>query len=304
MAHLLFALLHLLALLFAVRLTLPERYLLTNPYAAAANRLVAKMLGWLRAAMPFLGDRALCAVALALTLSAAAASLPFQGGPTVVLGGMAVATFPARGFLGWLGVEALRFTGFLVALWAGVWLLRLWHLRRPLPGVTGDLARLAARPVSALPLWAQGVAACGAAAAWVGVALACAGQVTYPLAEVPQVREAFAAAGLDNPLDLAALPPAARVIALAFLTVTDVIGDLRGFVFILIVLSLVFAFLGSPASRFFLNDAIRLFNGALPRLTLGPIDFTPLAALLALGLAEALAGMAALLLARGLAHVV
>ena len=106
MAALLLALLHLLALLLVVRLGLPKRYALLNPYAAASDALLARLLAFVRPALR-LGDRALCGVLLALDLAACAAVLTRLGGPQLVLAGAAVATFPASGFLGWFGLAAL-----------------------------------------------------------------------------------------------------------------------------------------------------------------------------------------------------
>ena len=126
MATLLLALLHLFALILVVRLTLPDRFVMLNPYAAATGTLLARLLNFVRAGIR-LPDKPLCAVLLVLSLAACAAALTRVGGPSLIVGGAAVVSFPAKGFLGWLGIAALDFVGFYIALLAGIFMLRLWH---------------------------------------------------------------------------------------------------------------------------------------------------------------------------------
>ena len=305
MASLLFAFLQLLGLALVVRLTLPTRYVLLNPYAAACDTLLGRLIRLVRTAIP-LPDKPLCVVLLGLDLSACAALLTRLGGPELVLGGFAVATYPARGFLGGLGVEVLRFAGFNIALLAGVAFLRLWHLGRPLPGYTGDLLRVACNPFMRLPLWGQVGGVAALAVAYVGIALAFASEVAYPAAEVfARLAETLPGVGVaSNLFDLSAFPLPLRAFFLAGMTVIDVIGSLGYYIFLLLLMALVAALLGSQPMVFFLNDALRLLTGPIPPLRLGPIDFAPLVALLALGALESVLGMGLLFLTHGVAHVV
>ena len=88
------------------------------------------------------------------------------------------------------------------------------------------------------------------------------------------------------------------------MTVIDVIGSLGYYFFLLLLMALVAALLGSQPMVFFLNDALRLLTGPIPPLRLGPIDFAPMVALLALGALESVLGMGLLFLTHGVAHVV
>ena len=306
MASLLFAFLHLLALALVVRLTLPPRAVPANPYALACDTLLGRLLRAVRPALP-LPDKLLCVVLLALDLSACAALLTKLGGPELPLGGFAVVTYPARGFLGWLGLEALRFAGFYLAILTGGLLLRLWHLGRALPGYTGDLLRLAGNPFTRLPLGWQAAGVAALSLAYVGVALLFADKVEYPVAALMAElsRSLPGAASLAPGLfDFSSYAAPLRVILLAGLTVVDVIGNLSYYVFLLLLMLLLATLLGSRPMAFFLNDAVRLLTGPIPPLRLGPLDFAPVVALFALSLIETALGVLLLALMRGVAGVV
>lgn len=306
MAALLLALLHPLALILLVRLTLPARYALLNPYAAAADALLGRLLAFVRPALR-LGDRALCVVLLALDLAACAAVLTRLGGPQLVLAGTAVATFPASGFLGWFGLAALDFAGFYLALLAGNFLLRLWHLGRPLPGYSGDLLALATRPFSGLRLWAQAAALGVLACLYVALAFVCADSVRYPLFEAlaPLAEKMSAPVAF---LRAQSYPAPLQALLLAGMTVLNVLGQLRDYIFLFWVILALAALMGSRQMGFFLSDVLRLLCGRLPPLRLGPLDLSPLAAMAALAVAHGVLGGLFLflvgLLAGGFAHVV
>lgn len=305
MASLLFALLHLLALILVVRILLPPVLLLTNPYATAAGLLLNRLLRAVRPALP-LPDRALCVVLLTLDFAACAALLTRLGGPVLPLGGFAIATYPARGFLGWFGLELLHFGGFMLALLAGNTLLRLWHLGRTLPGYTGDLIDLACRPFSGLRIPAQIVLIALLSLGYTAIALACASDVAYPSAEIMRqlVKDLPAAANLPPIFDLAAVAAPLRTLILAALAILNILGTLGYHIFVLLLLTLLAAILNARPMLGFLNDALRLLTGPIPPLRLGPIDFAPMVALFTLGFLETALSTLLLLLAQGLAHVV
>lgn len=305
MAALLLALLHPLALILLVRLTLPARYALLNPYAAAADALLGRLLAFVRPALR-LGDRALCVVLLALDLAACAAVLTRLGGPQLVLAGTAVATFPAFGFLGWFGLAALDFWGFYLALLAGNLILRLWCLGRQLPGFSGDLLCLATRPFSGMRLWVQALAILAFAALYMAVSLAFAAEVSYPLADLAAQIAAQFPGGAHAPAFLAVAdhPVPLRVFFLAGMAVLNVIGQLRDYLFLFWLLLALSALMGSQRLAFFLRDVLRLLCGRVPPLRLGLLDLSPLAAMAALLLAHGVLGGLFLLLVGALAHVV
>ena len=108
----------------------------------------------------------------------------------------------------------------------------------------------------------------------------------------------------DSAMIIGAISRMINVFFLAGMTVIDVIGSLGYYIFLLLLMALVAALLGSQPMVFFLNDALRLLTGPIPPLRLGPIDFAPLVALLALGALESVLGMGLLFLTHGVAHVV
>lgn len=305
MATLLLALLHLFALILVVRLTLPDRFVMFNPYAAATSSLLARLLNFVRAGIR-LPDKPLCAVLLMLSLAACAAALTQVGGPSLIVGGAAIVSFPAKGFLGWLGIAALDFVGFYLALLAGVFMLRLWHLGHPLPGYAGELLTLAGRPFSGLRLPAQAVVLFLLALLYVAVALVCANGVQYPLFELVEQMGAQLPGGqsMSDFLQVNAYPAFLQTFLLAGLTMLNVIGQIRDYIFLFWIILAIVALMGAAPMAYFLRDVLRLLCGRIPPLRLGPIDLSPLVAMVALFLAHGVLGGLFLFFVGLLAYVV
>lgn len=305
MATLLLALLHLFALILVVRLTLPDRFVMFNPYAAATSSLLAHLLNFVRAGIR-LPDKPLCAVLLMLSLAACAAALTQVGGPSLIVGGAAIVSFPAKGFLGWLGIAALDFVGFYLALLAGVFMLRLWHLGHPLPGYAGELLTLAGRPFSGLRLLAQAIVLFVLALLYVAVALVCANGVQYPLFELVEQMGAQLPGGQAMPdfLQVNAYPAFLQTLLLAGLTMLNVIGQIRDYIFLFWIILAIVALMGAAPMAYFLRDVLRLLCGRIPPLRLGPIDLSPLVAMVALFLAHGVLGGLFLFFVGLLAYVV
>lgn len=297
------SLLNFLCLVLIVRLTLPARYALLNPYAATVDALLARLLGFLRSALP-LPTRAHCFVVLALALAAQAALAVRHGSPVVAVSAFALFAYPVKGFLGWLGVVALRFFGFYVALLSAALFLRLWHLNHPLPGYTGDLLRLAARPLSPLPLWGQALGTLIAALAFAALASGCASEAMWPMAQAEEVQALLAQMGLSNLFDLSAFTPGARLLFLTGTTLVGVVAQTQAFMSLLFLVYLVCLLLRAQPTLFFLSDALRLLTGPIPPLRLGPLNLAPVAAYLLFGLISSLLTAGLLLLARLASHVV
>ena len=305
MATLLLALLHLFALILVVRLTLPDRFVMLNPYAATTHALLARLLNFVRSGIR-LPDKPLCAVLLVLSLAACAAALTRVGGPSLIVGGAAVVSFPAKGFLGWLGIAALDFVGFYIALLAGIFMLRLWHLGRPLPGYAGELLTLAGRPFTGLRLPAQAVVLLVLALLYVAVSFVCANGVQYPLFEMVEQMGANLPGGQTMPafLHVQEHPAFLQTILLAGMTVLNVLGQIRDYIFLFWLILALAALMGAAPMAYFLRDVLRLLCGRIPPLRLGPIDLSPLVAVAALAVVHGVLGGLFLLFIGLLAHVV
>ena len=305
MATLLLSLLHLFALILVVRLTLPDRFVMLNPYAATTGALLARLLNFVRSGIR-LPDKPLCAVLLVLSLAACAAALTQVGGPSLIVGGAAIVSFPAKGFLGWLGIAALDFVGFYLALLAGVFMLRLWHLGHPLPGYAGELLTLAGRPFSGLRLPTQAIVLFVLALLYVAVAFVCANGVQYPLFEMVEQMGAQLPGGQAMPafLQVNAYPAFLQTLLLAGLTMLNVIGQIRDYIFLFWIILAIVALMGAAPMAYFLRDVLRLLCGRIPPLRLGPIDLSPLVAMVALFLAHGVLGGLFLFFVGLLAYVV
>ena len=303
MIDLLLSLLHLLALTLVVRLCLPEKHILLNPYAMATESLQDRLLGFLKSAIP-LPTKGLCALLLLAIFAGRAALLTKVGPPIVPLSAMAFFRFPVTGFLGWFGVEVLQFVRFWLAICSAFAVLGLLHLGRPIPGYTGDLLRLGCLPLVRMPFILRpivvGVLWCG----FVSLLFALSGSAIYPLGEIPAVKEAFEQLNLSNPFNLSGLPVALRVLALAGDALFGVIGELQSLLFMSLVLLLLAMLFRAKAMVFFLTDLVRLLCGAIPPMRLGALDCAPLLALLLLSLLLAATKAVWMFLIHGLAYVV
>lgn len=297
------SLLNLFGLVLVVRLTLPARYALLNPYAAAVDGLLSRLFGFLRSALP-LPPKGLCLVVLALVLASQAALAARQGLAVVNVSVFALFSYPAKGFLGWLEVATLRFFGFYVTLQAAALFLRLWHLGRPLPGFTGDLLRLAGRPLTSLPLWGQLLGTALVLFTFVSLAAGRASGTVWPMAEAAEVQGLLGGMGLPNVFDLSALPAGIRNLFLAGALFAGVAIQAQGFLLLLLIVLLISHLLRAAPTIFFLTDAVRLFTGPIPPFRLGAFDLSPLAAYFALGMLSFLLTGGLLFVARMASYVV
>ncbi len=277
------SLLNLFGLVLVVRLTLPERYALLNPYAAAMDTLLDRLFAFLRTGLP-LPRKGLCALLLVLVLAVQAALVARQGAALVAINAFALFSYPARSFLDWLGVAALRFLGFYVALQCAVLFLRLWHLGRRLPGYTGDLLHLAARPFSMRSLGLQCVCTLLMALGYVALVAHTAAEVTWPMSQVQEIRDLFTSLGLPNAFDLSTLTASTRMLFLAGVLVVGVAAQAQNFLFMVFVALLITRLFKAQPTMFFLMDAMRLLTGPIKSFHLGPVDMAPLAAYFLLGL--------------------
>ncbi len=273
MLSLALSLLHILALVLVVRLVLPVRPFFMNPYSAALCTLSDKLLNALRSALP-LPTKPLCLLLLALILAGRAALSTKLGIPTLPLSSFAVAKYEVAGFLGWFGVEVLRFVGFYITVLLCNYMLRLWHLGRTLPGYSGDLLNTAGRPLTMRPLLQQTGLLLLLAALYCGTVLSTANAIVYPLAEVSHVQEIFTHAKLQNLFDLNTFSPLLRVTLLAVTMFLEIILALQGMIFFLIVMLIVTMLTGAGPMSLFLMDVKRLICGPIPPLHVGPLDLS------------------------------
>lgn len=303
MERFLVSLLNFLGLALLVRLTLPARYVLLNPYAAAIDALLTRLFTFLRGAVP-LPPRALCLVVLTLILSAQAAFAVRHGSPTVSVSAFALFAYPAQGFLGWLGVVALRFLGSYVTVLTAAFLLRLWHLGHPLPGYTGDLMCLAGRPLAQLSLWVHAVGTMGMVFAFVALASGLASEAVWPMAQLVEMNELLANAGLRDIFDFSALTPGVRLLFLSGAIFAHVVAQAQDVMLILLFAHLIFTLLRAQPTVNFMTDAIRLLTGPIAPFRLGPLNLAPLAAYFLFGVISSLFTVGLLLFARVVSHVV
>ncbi len=297
---LLMALLHLMALLLVVRLTLPDRAVFMNPYAMAIYTLLQRLLKFLHTAIP-LSTKPLCLIALVLVLASRAAISATTGAPVIVLSSFTVVGYNVSHFFGWFGVEVLRFIGFYLSILACVFFLRCWHLGRPLPGYSGDLLFLTSRPYSNAKLWQQGVGLALLFAIYVGLAVSLASVITYPMAEhdALQLQLTF-----NNLLDFNQYSPLIRGLLLLGTTYLDALVALQNTIFILIFMLLLSLLFGNGPMTQFLFDLKRLICGPIRAINIGPVDLSLLVAYFVLGIAYTLLLAVLLILAAILGYVV
>ena len=308
MAALASALLDFAALVLLVRLTLPARFVSSNPYVAAMESLLERLRRSLRPAFPRVPDAALHALLLLLALAGQAALLARRGDNLLFFDSLAALAFAPEGFAGWFGFALLRFAAFWLAILAGACFLRLWRLGAPLPGFSGDLLRLAVRPVRARSLWALAPLTLLLALLFAAVAFRLADGVEWIFAEaLGQALRDAAAPGADLAL-LRAFSPAhasaaGQILHLAGAFLLNAVERLPQLLLYLCVASWLARLFRNGRMADFFADAIRLLTGALPPMRAGGLSFAPLAAWLLLNLlAAALSG--ALHLFLPLFHVV
>lgn len=303
MFDLLSSLLHLLALAAFVRIFLPPRYVLLNPFAMWADRLFDKLLSALASALP-LSARALSALVLGMALCARAALLTRGGPPVLGIGAYAVLGFGVRSFAGWLGVAVLHFLCLWWAVVTATFVLRLLHLGRALPGYAGDLLQLVARPVPKLALWAQGLLIFGGWVAVLAVALPLSSQVVYPLAALEQVRDLAQQLGGVNLFDFGALAYPLRLLFLAGVAMLNVLSVLQSYLFLVIIMGMVAGAMHFKSVSFLMQDLSKLLTGAVPPVMLGRYNLAPILAWVLYALLATVIGGVWLVLIRVVAYVV
>ncbi len=278
--------LHFIALIFLVRLTLPKRYLLLNPFAAAMDYQLTRLLAFVQTgvAVPIKGA---CALLLVLTLAGRAAILATHTDPLLV-SPLAIFAFNAEGFLGWFALELLHFGSFYFSVLSAFCLLRLWHGLRVLPGYTGDLLHLAVHPFSRLKLSLQWPVLIGFGIVLFTLASQFANVCVYPMntvfddlakqlpADLQQIES------LLKMTDLQQLPAFAWYALMIFMSIMVVAIEILDVFFIFLLISLFTMGNRSTPLGNFIADAIRLICGPIRNVRLGPINIAPLLAFFAI----------------------
>ena len=297
------SLLNLFAIILLVRLSLPERYLLLSPYAAATDNLLKRIFAFMRSALP-LPAKGLCILLLGLLLALQAALAFHKGDAAINFGALASFTFAPQGFFDWFALAALRLLGLYTSLLAANIILRLCHLGRVLPGATGDLLTLAGRPFTSLRLIPLTLCALGLATLYIALCAHAATGLSWPMAQIPAVAQLFQSRGLPNLFDLSHLPLIAQVATLVGYVFIDILIQVQSFMFMLLVILFICALMRAQNSTLFLFDLLRLLCGALPPIRLGSLNLTPLVAYFLYGFTYSLFTAGLFLLIRGVCHVV
>ncbi len=299
-ASLLLSLLHLTALLLVVRLTLPERYAFMNPYAMAIDTLLRRLLGFLHTAIP-LRTKPLCIVALITILATRTTISAVTGAPLLTLSAFTVLGYNVSHFLGWFGVELLRFIGFYLSVLACAFFLRCWHFGRMLPGYSGDLLQIATRPYSNLKLRTQGFGLLLLFTLYIALCISLAGVITYPMMQYDPMQVQLS---VRNFFDFNAYAPLIRGFLLLGTTFFNTLAAIQNTIIILIFMLLLSVLFGNGPMTQFLFDIKRLLCGPIQTLRVGPIDFSLLAAYFILGLVYTLLITLLLVVATVLSYVV
>ena len=298
----LFSLLHAF-LLFAcvvllVRLTMPARYALLNPYAAMLDSLVTRGLDKLKPAFP-LPTKTLCGLLLVLFLCADAVMLSRLQMSRIVVGALAAFQLPNTTFVHWLWIAVYGLGRHLLTLLAATLFFTLWHRSKQLPGYSGDLLRLSVHPIVRLPLTVQILTLCLGATLLTASLFVTATGVVYPMEQMPlmestmgEVAPYFAVSRMTAPFQLAALSGA---------SILEIFGELYGFTFTLLFIALISSFTRSQGMVTFLDDVFRLLRGPLPVVRLGRLNLTPLLALFVFFLLSGFTTLIVLLIVAGIA---
>lgn len=272
---LLLSLLHLLALIALIRLTLPARYVVLNPYGAGIDRLFSRLLDLMHTALP-VGSKPLCALLILLALAARSALLFRLGTAEFQFGIFFTAQFAPATFFGWFAYAALDFAVFCFMLQASVLILQAWHFLRPLPGFAGDLLKLATHPFSLLPVWGRVTGVILFAALPVTGALLTAESIEFvPVPVLTDLIQTHLLAGRTPPQ--APLSAAQLAVAL-FSFVPLVLSSIQSFLVLTLIFRIFSGFLKSKPVYFLTGELLAIFCGRLPRVSLGLFDLTPILA--------------------------
>ena len=273
----LFSLLHAFLLftcvVLLVRLTLPARYVLLNPYAAMLDNLLTRGLAKLQPAFP-LPTKALCGLVLVLFLCADAVMLSRLQLNLVNTGALAVFTLPSTTFVHWLWIAIYGLARHLLTLLTAVLFFSVWHRTRQLPGYSGDLLRLSVCPVVRLPVFVQLVVLCVGATVLAASLFLTSTEVAYNFEQ--QVMRQDALSGLFLYFSLSTLQFPFQLLALAIAMIFEIFSELFGFTLTLTFVALLSSFSRSQGLTHFIDDLFRLLRGPLPEVRLGVINLTPL----------------------------
>lgn len=273
------ALIQFICVVLLVRLALPSRYLLLNPYAAALDRLLARSLQTIHTAFPF-PSKVLCFLLFVLLLCTDAVMLSRLGAnvlaPTVCL----QVLLPTDTFVQWLLIAFFSFFNHYLMVLAAYLALCAWNRSRQLPGYSGDLLRLAGHPFTRFPIVVQVIAVLLGAAALVTALLLSAKVVEMPFEKLlvavnspQQMKALFSFTALALPV---------QIILFASLTVLHVVAELHHLTSTLIFFAILSFFVRSSSLSFFITDVFRLLKGPLPDIRIGFLNLTPILILIVL----------------------
>lgn len=277
--------LHFLALLFFIRLALPQRYLLLNPYAAAMDYQVSRLLNFVQTGIA-LPTKGVCAFLFLLTLAGRATLLAKYTDPLLTIAPHAIFTFNPSGFIGWFALETLHFLYFYLTLLSAYFLLRLWHGFKHLPGHTGDLLHLAIYPFSRLKLPHLLLALPLLGGLLFALVHTFASDALYPTSEIfnylaQQHANSDEIDFLRPVMEIQNLPTIAWALFMILNTIVAATLELLDTLFLFLLLSLFSAFTPAPrtsALATFVKDAILLICGPIRNLHIGPVNIAPIAA--------------------------
>lgn len=272
---LLLSLLQLLSLIAFVRLFLPKKYVVLNPYAAGMDRHFSRLLETVQTALP-LGVKPLCVLLILLAVALRATLLFRMGIPEFRIGLFFSAQFEPATFLGCFAFAALDFAVFWFIFQAAVLMLRLWHFWRPLPGFAGDLLELAAHPLSRLPLSIRLPVLICLAGVLVVLPLRLALSVAFePDPVFMELVQKQLLPGRTPPQ----VPLSVTQIAVALFSFLPlVLSSVQSFLVLTLIFRIVSGFLKSKPIHFLTGELLTIFCGRLPRVGIGPFDLTPILA--------------------------
>lgn len=278
-----------------VRLTLPTRYVLLNPYAAMLDNFLSKLLKQVHTALP-LPPNFLCLFLLLFALCADAVMLSRMQLNKISINDLVVFSFPMHSFLQCLLIAVLRFFHHLVMIWGGTLFLQAWHRSRTLPGYTGGLLQLVVWPTNRFALTLQ----------WSGLLFSTIGlaflfsfwatDIVYPLETMQTLPGTMGEAA--RLLHFSTQSFGVRSVVTGGLMIIEVFAGLHSITLNMILIALVCVFARSNLMSYFLNDVFNLLKGPLPNVKLGILSLTPLLLLLIFSLANSFLSVLLLALIR------
>ncbi len=278
-----FSLLHAFLLFFnvivLVRIMMPARYVLLNPYAATLDNLLARLLTAIRPAFQ-MSAKPLCGLLLALSLCADAVMLSRMNINAMAASSFILYALPVGTFKQWLFIAVLTFFRHLLTIFAATLVFQLWHRSKTLPGYSGDLLRLATYPLARFPLAAQWALLIVGNLLLAALVMVNAESVSYPFEALKSTPGMIGE--LASRSQLSALVPGARLAVTTGLFILDVFSELHGFTTTLILFAILSLITRNQSLAYFIKDLWRLFRGPLPEFRVGMLYLTPVLILLVL----------------------